>query len=751
MQRSRPRHGIGWWMAIAGRVVVLVTALSPVTLEAQRDGRLVSASTAEQRVVSPIPDLGWVYPDYIDWLERRSMLYQSQRLAPMVSGRGLQWQREFAEPQPRAVVRAASVWVLGYPGSVITRPGESVIATWADPQLWQAFDEIGIDLLHTGPVMRAGGIVRKHYTPTIDGWFDRISLEIDPDLGTEEEYRRMVAVAARTGGLIAGDLVPLHTGRGADFLLALRAYKNYVGMYTMVEIDEKDWPLLPPVDSAWATALIDNATATELMQRGYIPGRIQSADADPQVRGSSGWSATGEILGVDGRIRRWVYLHIFKPGQPTLNWLDPSCAAQQVVAGDLVRTIHDLGTQVVRLDAVPFLGIERQEGTSLAISYGHPLSILGTNYLAFLTRKLGGWSFQELNVPLVKLKEYMANGPDLSYDFFTRTETLHALLMGDAALLRQAYTFLLDAEVQPAQLVHDLQNHDEITYQLVPLDFLGEEKLVYKGETIMATHLRERTLQEMRSRAAGEAAPYNLLYRPTRDGLATTYTGFVAAALGVRDLRAITPEQIEQIRRGHLLLAFATAIQPGVFSLSSWDLVGALPLPSESVADLLRDADYRWINRGGVDLLGVNPEAATSRFGLPRARALYGSLPEQLKDPESFASQLKRILAVRKKHRIDEGELIAVPNVSNSALCVLLMRVPGTPVLAITVLNFSRGPVRERIDLSAIPGLPIERIVEQPVYEVMRERTEGRVSQQGIVDCTLDSWSGTLLIVPIRS
>ncbi|HON68808.1 MAG TPA: hypothetical protein PLS23_20180, partial [Phycisphaerae bacterium] len=121
MQRSRPRHGIGWWMAIAGRVVVLVTALSPATLEAQRDGRLVSASTAEQRVVSPIPDLGWVYPDYIDWLERRSMLYQSQRLAPMVSGRGLQWQREFAEPQPRAVVRAASVWVLGYPGSVITR------------------------------------------------------------------------------------------------------------------------------------------------------------------------------------------------------------------------------------------------------------------------------------------------------------------------------------------------------------------------------------------------------------------------------------------------------------------------------------------------------------------------------------------------------------------------------------------------------------------------------------------------------
>jgi len=87
------------------------------------------------------------------------------------------------------------VWVLAYPGSVITRADESVIATWGDPDLWRAFRAIGIDLLHTGPVKLSGGIVRREYTPTIDGWFDRISLEIDPALGTEEEYRRMVQVA----------------------------------------------------------------------------------------------------------------------------------------------------------------------------------------------------------------------------------------------------------------------------------------------------------------------------------------------------------------------------------------------------------------------------------------------------------------------------------------------------------------------------------------------------------------------------
>ena len=41
-------------------------------------------------------------------------------------------------------------------------------------------------------------------------------------------------------------------------------------------------------------------------------------------------------------------------------------------------------------------------------------------------------------------------------------------------------------------------------------------------------------LAAMRSKAAGDAAPYNHLYRPEKDGLATTFAGFVAPALGVK-------------------------------------------------------------------------------------------------------------------------------------------------------------------------------------------------------------------------
>src|SRR5262249_23096032 len=271
------------------------------------------------------------------------------------------------------------------------------------------------------------------------------------------------------GGSIAGDLVPLHTGLGADFRLAVLGYKDYPGLYTMVEVGKDDWGLLPKVQGPWGAAAVPRSAAVELTKKGYLPGLINSNDAAEDARDWSGWAASGEVPGTDGRVRRWVFLHYFKPGQPTLNWLDPSCAAQRVTSGDVTRSVHDLGARVVRLDAVPFLGIEPRPGKPLTFHFKHPLSVVGTNHVAMLTRKLGGWSFHELNVPLEDLKMFTRDGPDLSYDFFTRAQYLHALLTGDAAPLRQSFGFLLEAGVDPVTLVHDLQNHDEITYQLVEL------------------------------------------------------------------------------------------------------------------------------------------------------------------------------------------------------------------------------------------------------------------------------------------
>jgi trehalose synthase len=685
-------------------------------------------------------------PKYINFLETQSMLFQSDQEADKISGMGVQWHDDFSQPKPTQLVQQASVWLLYYPASVITKPGTSIIGTWADQTFWSVNHDVGITLLHTDPVQRSGGINGTTFTPTIDGYFDRISLDIAPELGTEAEFKQMVSTAGQQQASIGSDLVPLHSGLGPDFRLAELAYKDYPGLYDMVEIAQKDWGLLPAVNDPSGHALVPTDAAVQLKQKGYIPGLIHSADADPQANTWSGWSATPAVVGVDGKTRRWVYLHVFKPAQPAYNWLDPSNAAQRVQYGDSGRNIVDRGVSVLRLDADTFLGLEPQPNSTMAQDYLTPLANINTANLSFLIRKLGGFSYQEFAAPLAQFKQFAPNGPDLSYDFFTRAECLYPLINGDVLPLRLGHHFLLDAGVQAGTLVHDLQNHDEITFQLFELGSHGDFQ--YEGQNLNGGQLKEKILQTMRSSVAGPAAPYNMLYRPVQDGVATTFAGFIAPALGVHDPYHATPDQVALIQRGHLLVAHANAMIPGVFALSAWDLVGALPIPAASVPNnLTAGGDWRWIDRGGVDMIGVNPTATKSQFGIPKAQSLYGTVPDQLKSPNSFASQIMKMLAARKQYGIAEGTMLAVPPVSDKSVCVLVMKLPDGK-LVVTALNYGRGGTAVDVDLTQVPpGIPSSSLAGQAATDIVAGQSAGTVSSAGKLTVNLDSLTGKTLVV----
>ena len=715
----------------------------------RRPGR--PARIAALSVVAFVCQAGWSQTppsqSYINFLEQQSMLFQADQEANKISGMAVQWQDDFSQPKPAQVVKQASVWLLFYPGSVITKSGASVIGTWADTQFWQAAHDVGVTLLHTDPVQRAGGISGTSFTPTIDGWFDRISLDIAPELGTEADFKQLVSVAGQQGAVVGSDLVPLHSGLGPDFRLAEMADKQYPGLYDMVEIQQKDWGLLPNVADPNGTALVPQDAAVQLKEKGYIPGLIHSADADPQAATWSGWSATPPVVGVDGKTRRWVYLHVFKPPQPTFNWLDPSNAAQRVQFGDSGRNIVDRGVKLLRLDADTFLGLEPQPNNTIAQDYLTPLANNSTAELAFAIRKLGGFSYQEFAAPLTQMKQFAPNGPDLSYDFFTRAEVLYALINGDVLPLRLGHHFLLDAGIQAGTLVHDLQNHDEITFQLFELGSHGDFQ--FEGKNLNGSQLQQQVLQTMRSSVAGPAAPYNMLYRPAQDGVATTFAGFIAPALGVKDPYHATPDQVALIQRGHLLVAHANAMQPGVFAISAWDLVGALPISASSVPNnLTAGGDWRWIDRGGVDLAGLNPSATKSSFGLPKAMSLYGTVPDQLKSPDSFASQIQRMLAARKQYRIAEGTMLAVPAVSDPSVCVLVMSLPDTQNLAVTALNYGRETSSVQVDLTKTPpGIPAQSLAGKNAIDIVATQGVGTVSDSGQLTIQLDALSGRTVVV----
>jgi trehalose synthase len=634
---------------------------------------------------------------YVHWLEERSMLHQAQLLARRYSGNAIQWQHPYGTPQPRAAVARASVWFTAYPASTIAAaPGLSALATLADERLWRAFETIGIQGMHTGPMKLAGGLRGFTHTPSIDGNFDRISFEIDPDFGTGTQYRNLVAAAHRHGAIVIGDIIPGHTGKGADFRLAERAYADYPGIYHMVRIEPSDWGLLPPVAAGHDAVNLSPATVDALEARGYIVGQLHSGIFyEPGVKDTD-WSATDVVRGVDGVRRRWVYLHYFKQGQPTLNWLDPSFAAERLVLGDAVDEIGVLGDGMVRLDANGLLGIEREANGHVWWA-GHPLSVTANQLIADMVRKLGGFTFEELDFPLDEMREMARGGADLSYDFVTRPVYDYALLTGDAELLRLVYQLMLKYGVDSGRLVHALQNHDELTGGMA--HFGGrhaDERFAFHGGQMSGQELRELVHQAMYTGLMGARAPYNLKFG---HGVASTTATVIAAALGIHDLSALTPADVANIKRLHLLLAFFNAMQPGVFALSGWDLVGALTLPPDSVRARLADGDTRWINRGAYDLLGSNPKATRSTSGLPRAVALYGSLPEQLADPGSFASQLAGLLKVRAQLRLYAAHLVDAPAVQSKGLVVLVQELPDDGGLVVTAVNFGAQGVDEAVPI----------------------------------------------------
>jgi trehalose synthase len=508
---------------------------------------------------------------------------------------------------------------------------------------------------------------------------------VDPEFGTEDEFRRLCATATEYEGTVIDDIVPGHTGKGADFRLAEMGHGDYPGIYHMVSIAPDDWHLLPDVRDGRDSVNLDGETEAALERAGYIIGRLQRVIFyEPAVK-ETNWSATRVVKGVDGVERRWVYLHYFKEGQPSINWLDPSFAGMRLVIGDALHALADLGSGGLRLDANGFLGVEKTAEGSPAWSEGHPLSEAANHLIASMIRKMGGFSFQELNLAMDDIKAMGEAGADLSYDFVTRPGYHHALVTGDTEFLRLTMNLSHAMGIDPASLVHAMQNHDELTHELVHFSTRHRDDLfTYHGEELTGSVLGERVRADLNDGLTGTRAPYNRRF--TQNGIACTTSTVIAATLGIGDLAQITEAERDQIKQVHLLLAMFNALQPGVFALSGWDLSGMLTVDAAEVADLIADGDTRWINRGAHDLRGVDDPAREGR--MPPARSLYGTLPEQLADPASFASRLRAIIDVRRRSGIATSVQVDVPQVSHRAELVMVHRIDDQ-TLQITALNFS--------------------------------------------------------------
>ncbi len=694
----------------------------------------------------PVPGTSPPTPDEVEQLAElyipHSMLFQSDNYSTDLIGNTAQWNGPYMTPEPKQMTQQAGEFLTIYPRSYLTPEGQNVFQALADEDLWNALEQIGITLMHPVAFEQAGSVVGDQLQHSVDGGFDRISEIPEPRLGKTEDVQNLVDVARNHNAVVAGDIIPLHLGAGYDFRLAEMKYEDYAGAFDMIEVPNDMWDILPAVEDQWGFHVMLNDEIAPFIENGLIPGRYDVLLGREATTDWSGWCSTSPILGVDGITRRWLYAFMFKPEQPAMNWMDLTYNARKIHAGDMARHIESYGTIINRLDAVPFLGLEPQYDNPTMKIYTTPVAISGTEDLAFVARKLGGWTWVELNAPSDDYKLYMENGPDVGYDFFTRAETMAPLITGDARALRVAHRQVLQAGLDYSRMIHALQNHDEIAYQLINLR--SQDQVQYGDETLSGAALADQLLNQMQENIAPPAAPYNALYRPSQNGIAATYPSYIAPALGFNPYTA-TPEQVETIKDAHLMLAVVNAMQPGIFALSQWDLVGALPVDRGLIQARIDEGDMRWLNRGAVDLMGTS-EQVLSAFGIPEAQNLYGPIPDQLRDPNSFVSRVANIISARKSYNISDATAVASPDVEPNSVWALLMRLSDeVGGVAVTATNYSQEPADVTVDLAPLvegsAGIP-----QATPHEIISDTDMGTLDGT-MLTFTLEPLSGATIVI----
>jgi len=577
------------------------------------------------------------------------MLFQTERIGKLYAPLSAKAAPPQATPQTDALLSYASNW-FSIDLKTIQTDGRSVLAYLGQPCLWDCLAEIGID-----------GVELQGLKSTTA----QINFQIDPGFGTEAEYTALFNVATKKGICLIGKTIGNVTGKGADFALALQNIGNYPELYSMVEIPQQDWALLPVVNAPSLTANVPWLTVQKLHKLGYIPSHFA-----PYVK-QSAWNVTKPIQCAD-KMRRWIYLRDAH-GYPYLDWLNPTFGALKIAAADCMNGMFHFGWPILTLDELP---PNTEQTLSLTI------------------RKLGRFSASLAQGGV----ESLDGCTDVTYDHLLPMASLHALLSEDVEALRILYNLLLSQKISPQRLVHALEPFGRLPNDWAEFLESPEKKHMYHQEELTASELRSRLLREDTFRIKG-----------LKEGNPSWNS--VAESPPVIDICDLEKKRTVVVST-HITLAKFFAWQPGVFSLSLQDLLGAAPSQKK------------------IDPLDAN------------ADCLYSCAPSQLQNPCSFASQLRHILRVRKELRLEKADLIEIVESEHKGVLILRYLLPqnqaGVRRTALLLVNFSQKECEVTLESFAY--------AHASAIDPMTRRTENKVFDSSFFELKINPLTARLVV-----
>lgn len=672
----------------------------------------------EQADQMPLPRAD---PAYLQYLERMSMLAQSREMAKVVSGSELAWRS--AGGSPEGLLGYADNWLLIHPLTLLGTSRGAAFGQLTSASTWPVMREAGLKGLYVSP-MQGGGAIWAKAGKEQDTGDDVVQYGFSRQAGEDAQYKRLMSGVIENNALLGSDLVPGATGLGPDFFLASSNVREYPGVYCMVEIPEKLWSHLPATPSEWEGVPLSSSQVQALHAEGLLPKALR--DDVLSFGRPGGWAATGTVRGVDGNNYRWVYRYHKTPRYAVLNWEDPSQTAHRILSGSAVRQVGLQGQALLGLRFEAFQGLEAAaEGHSDSFSI-EPARTAASS-MSREVRRYGGWSWlRDDNLALHSLRDVLSSGTPFVQDGVFSPAAEHALLTGDASLIRFMADEAMRLGIDARRLVHGMPNQDGINYSLPHLAYLSKGSGGQK-----AADFRSAIQGGMRSAASKAAlSPVSGQY------LYVTGPGLAALALG-----AVTEEsakgKVRDIEKGHSLLIFFKAMQPGALMLAGQDLAGVLPQQWGGIA--ARDKSFKAENssRGAYALNAAAAGMSVSAYGVPRSPSLYDSPDLQVHASGSFLKRIGTFLRARTEHGISRGTLVARPETKNKGSVALLTRLAGKGHL-LSVCNFSRNSVTETISLAG-------RQVSLSGIRAIATGGEHSVSGSSVT-VTLGPWEGRALL-----
>lgn len=677
-----------------------------------------SAPSEEAQMPMPRAD-----PAYLQYLERHSMLAKSSEMAKVVSGSELAWKQGAGTSD--GLLDHAENWLLVHPLTMLTSSRNTVFSQLASPTVQPIMRELGVKGLYVAPIQGSGAQWAKD-TPPVNTGDDVVQYEFSRVAGTDDQYRRLMRGMIDNQGLMGSDLIPAATGLGPDFFLAARNVREYPGVYCMVEIPEDLWKHLPDVTSEWGGAALGSSQVAALNSQGLLPKAMRD-EVSPLAR-MGGWAATGVVRGVDGNNYRWVYRYYTSPEYAVLNWEDPSQTAHRILSGSAVRQVGLQGQALLGLRFEAFQGLEaasERARNSFSVEPARTASVAMSREI----RRYGGWSWvRDDDLPLNSVRDYLNSGVDFIFDSVFSPGAEHALLTGDASLARFMADEALRLSIDTKRLVHVMPAQDGINYSLPYLSYLAAGS---GGER--AASFKRGIQNAMRARAS-QMSP-----APIQDNyLYTTAAGLAALALNAPDA-ASAQSQVAEIEKGHSLLIFFKAMQPGVMMLAGQDLSGVLPLDAASLSGTTAAKSVANASKGTYGLNSSANSLVVSNLGMPRAPQLYAAADAQVHQKDSFVRRIGAFLRLRGEQGVARGSLTARPETKGEGSIALLTKLAGGKGHLLSVCNFSRKAVTETITLSDVPGSALAKAT--PIATGGSHSVSGKT-----VTVKLGPWQGRALL-----